>query len=204
MEVGCVFFPGGSVVNRSPIQWAILPLKNYATFSGRAPRAEFWWFVLFVMILFAGLYFLMLGSLVTAGAGADDPSSTGLLAVIGVSGVVMFLLWLVLLVPSIAVQARRLHDTDRSGWWLGAFYILYAVYIALWFGSVGSLVMSGTDAAGEPPSAFMGIFVAAMIVGFALFIYMIVLLVFYCAPGTPGANRFGPDPYRADVSEVFA
>lgn len=188
----------------NPIQWALMPLKKYAVFSGRAPRAEFWWFVLFVTIVFAVLYFFILGSIVTAGAAAGDTPATGLLAIVGVSGIVLLLLWLALLVPSIAVQARRLHDTNRSGWWLGGFYLLYAVYIALWFGSVGSLALGVTDGAPEPSSAFMGIFMAAMILGFALFIYMIVLLVFYCMPGTPGANRYGPDPYGADVGEVFA
>ena len=195
------------MVTNTPIQWALLPLRNYATFSGRASRAEFWWFVLFVVILFAVLYFLLLGSLVTAGADAEDAPSTGLLAVVGVSGIIMFLLWLLLLIPSIAVQARRLHDTDRSGWWLGGFYLLYAVYIALWFGSVGSLAMGmggGDLTTAGSSSAFMGLMIAAMIVGFVLFIYMVVLLVFYCMPGTPGANRFGPDPYGADVGEVFA
>jgi uncharacterized membrane protein YhaH (DUF805 family) len=43
-----------------------------------------------------------------------------------------------------------------------------------------------------------------MVLGFAMFIYMIVLLVFYCLPGTKGANRFGDDPYGANVEEVFA
>lgn len=192
------------MTNLNPIQWALLPLKKYAVFSGRASRAEFWWFVLFVTIVFAVLYFFILGSIVTAGAATGDTPATGLLAIVGVSGIVLLLLWLALLVPSIAVQARRLHDTNRSGWWLGGFYLLYAVYIALWFGSVGSLALSATDAAPEPSSAFMGIFMAAMILGFALFIYMIVLLVFYCMPGTPGANRYGADPYGADVGEVFA
>lgn len=192
------------MTNLNPIQWALMPLKKYAVFSGRASRAEFWWFVLFVTIVFAVLYFFILGSIVTAGATAGDTPATGLLAIVGVSGIVLLLLWLALLVPSIAVQARRLHDTNRSGWWLGGFYLLYAVYIALWFGSVGSMALSGADNPGEPSSAFMGIFMAAMILGIALFIYMIVLLVFYCMPGTPGANRYGPDPYGADVGEVFA
>ena len=40
--------------------------------------------------------------------------------------------------------------------------------------------------------------------GIVMFIYAIVLLVFYCLPGTKGDNRFGPDPYGADVAKVFA
>ena len=65
--------------------------SKYADFSGRAGRPEFWWFVLFTIV--AGMAFSIGGNL------ADS-------------------LWtLVTLVPSIAVGARRLHDTHRSGWW---------------------------------------------------------------------------------------
>ena len=44
--------------NMTPIDWAIRPLKNYANFSGRASRAEFWWFTLFVMIVYVVVMFV--------------------------------------------------------------------------------------------------------------------------------------------------
>jgi uncharacterized membrane protein YhaH (DUF805 family) len=67
--------------------------KKYATFTGVASRPEYWWFVLFEVI----------GSLIFA--------LTGL--------VILRLLWtLALLVPGLAVSVRRLHDTNRSAWWL--------------------------------------------------------------------------------------
>lgn len=66
--------------------------QKYATFDGRATRPEFWWFFLFSF----------LGSLVT-----------GL-----VSDMISALFSLAILLPSLAVGARRLHDTDRSGWFL--------------------------------------------------------------------------------------
>lgn len=65
--------------------------RKYATFEGRASRPEFWWWILFVVI--ANIVAGMLGNVVS-----------------GVVG-------LALLVPNIAVTARRLHDIDRSGWW---------------------------------------------------------------------------------------
>jgi len=65
--------------------------SNYANFNGRAARPEFWWFVLF----------LFLASL----------------ALNMVSGMLSGLFSLATLVPSLAVGARRLHDTNRSGWW---------------------------------------------------------------------------------------
>lgn len=64
--------------------------KKYADFTGRASRSEFWWFMLFLF-------------LVSAGASM-------------ISQVVAGLFSLATLVPSIAAGARRLHDTNRSGW----------------------------------------------------------------------------------------
>ena len=88
----------------SPIDWAKRPLQKYAEFSGRAPRAEYWWFYLLTMIAFVIAIFIdgMIGS---------DFGGSGY-------GVVTALAGLALIVPSIAVGIRRLHDTDRTGWWL--------------------------------------------------------------------------------------
>ena len=69
---------------------------KFATFEGRACRSEYWFFTLF----------LMLGSLVL----------TTLDIVLG-TGVLSTIFSLIILIPSIAVSVRRLHDTDRSGWW---------------------------------------------------------------------------------------
>jgi uncharacterized membrane protein YhaH (DUF805 family) len=66
-------------------------LKKYAEFNGRARRAEFWWWVLFIFILSWG------GQIINQSFGT--------------------LVSLVTLLPSLAVGARRLHDTGRSGWW---------------------------------------------------------------------------------------
>ncbi|MEO6919241.1 MAG: DUF805 domain-containing protein [Collimonas sp.] len=65
--------------------------SKYADFNGRASRSEYWWYVLFIVL---------------ATFATDMVSHT-------LSG----LFSLATLVPSIAVAARRLHDTDRSGWW---------------------------------------------------------------------------------------
>jgi uncharacterized membrane protein YhaH (DUF805 family) len=71
-------------------------LKKYADFSGRARRTEFWMFMLFYTIFY--LVLALVGSLL----------GTELLAL---------LFSLALLVPSLSIGARRLHDTGRSGWW---------------------------------------------------------------------------------------
>ena len=85
------------------MHWYTDVLKQYAVFSGRAQRPEFWWFVLFNVIISAVLTLIdrMLGA--TIGANIGILSSIYSLAV---------------LIPSIAVAVRRLHDTGRSGWWL--------------------------------------------------------------------------------------
>jgi uncharacterized membrane protein YhaH (DUF805 family) len=189
----------------SPIAWALRPLKRYAEFSGRSSRAEFWWFWLFVMVVWMVVYFLMIGSVVTASIGQTEPSA-GMVGALGVVGILLLLFWVGILIPSIAVQVRRLHDTNRSGWWLGGFYLAYAVYVVLLFSILGAGIAAGMagGATAEPPPALGPMFVVTMIVGLGMFIYAIVLLVFYCQPGTTGDNRYGPDPYApGNLEEVF-
>ncbi|HBS56452.1 MAG TPA: DUF805 domain-containing protein [Stenotrophomonas sp.] len=85
----------------------MMPLKRYAQFSGRASRSEFWLFQLFIVIVSIPLY--VLGFV----AGYIDSQALAL-ASTGLS----LVMWLIFVVPSLAVTVRRLHDTDRSGWWL--------------------------------------------------------------------------------------
>lgn len=86
------------------MNWFLVALKKYATFSGRAQRAEYWYFVLFYILIFIGLSFI-------DGVMGSFSSEAGM-------GFLGGLLTLGLLIPSIAVGVRRLHDTGRSGWWL--------------------------------------------------------------------------------------
>lgn len=77
-------------------------LKKYATFSGRARRKEFWLFMLgFVIVYFVAA---ILDGMMSGGNANAKAILSGLV-------------WLALLLPSIAVTVRRLHDTDRTGWW---------------------------------------------------------------------------------------
>jgi uncharacterized membrane protein YhaH (DUF805 family) len=77
--------------------------RKYATFSGRARRSEFWFFVLFSAIV--RTIANVLDAIIHSGN-----STRG--------GVISAIVALLLLIPSLAVSVRRLHDTDRSGWWL--------------------------------------------------------------------------------------
>ena len=181
---------------RSPIGWALLPLKRYADFSGRATRAEFWWFMLFVVILYVVLSFVFVGSISGLASSGTDPTAA-MLGMFGAAGIFMVLFWLAILIPTLAVQTRRLHDTGRSGWWLVGFYALYVVYMLL-------VLVTGFSEDTANPDQSLGVVAGAMIVALGFLIYSVVLLVFYCLSGTKGANRYGPDPYGEDVEKVFA
>jgi uncharacterized membrane protein YhaH (DUF805 family) len=86
------------------MSWFLAALRKYATFSGRARRSEYWFFFLFYLLIVFGL------ALVDAMLGTpDDGEGLGLL-----SGLFV----LAMLLPSLAVGVRRLHDIGRSGWWL--------------------------------------------------------------------------------------
>ncbi len=85
--------------------------SQYATFSGRARRSEFWYWVLFNLLVGA-----VLGAFAGATGGFEIDGTTGMPSY-GATGVISNLVSLALLIPSIAVTVRRLHDTDRSGFW---------------------------------------------------------------------------------------
>jgi uncharacterized membrane protein YhaH (DUF805 family) len=151
------------------MEWMLMPLRRYAEFSGRSRRKEYWMFFLFVLIV--GLVLRLLESAVGMGGGVQG------------TGILSGLFSLATLVPSIAVGVRRLHDTDRTGWWLLVPIIPYIAGIAMLF--TGSLGISGI----------------LMFVGLA---GAIVLLVFFVMDGTRGPNRYGPDPKGAVNEDVFA
>ena len=117
------------------MSWYFKVLQKYAVFEGRAHRTEYWMFALINFIIALVLFFL--GA--KTGTNADNGMSPLLL-----------IYELAILLPSLAVTVRRLHDTDRSGWWI--------------------------------------------LIGIVPLIGGIWLLVLMILSGTPGDNRFGPEP----------
>ena len=113
------------------MEWYLKALKQYSRFNGRARRKEYWYFSL-ISLLISGLLGFIDGSIVSAAAGTEIgivreiflPTDIGLLRNIYTLGV---------LIPTYTVMVRRLHDTDRSGWWffinlipfLGWLFFLY-------------------------------------------------------------------------------
>lgn len=98
------------VEGRETMNWYLHVLKNYAQFTGRARRREYWMFMLINLIVTVLLSFV-----------------TGLIGL----EILSMIYSLGVLVPSIAVGIRRLHDTDRSGWWLLLVMIPLLGWIAL-------------------------------------------------------------------------
>lgn len=120
------------------MSWYLKVLKNYAVFRGRARRKEYWMFILVNVIVSVVLIFL------DGALGTIDPES----------GVGLFnsLYTLGVLVPTLAVTARRLHDTNRSGWWqLISLVPLIGFFVLLFFTVLDG--DQGTNRFGEDPKA---------------------------------------------------
>lgn len=150
------------------MEWMIMPLKRYADFQGRSRRMEYWMFALMNFVISMVLVGPTMFSIFAA---AGDPTSYeadpfAAVGTLGMLGLGIYGLYaLAILIPSIAVVVRRLHDRDMSGWW------------------------------------YLG-FIVASIVPFVGFIASIAFIVIMFLPGTPGPNRFGPDP-KGNDAETF-
>ncbi|BCA58848.1 DUF805 domain-containing protein [Sphingomonas sp. HMP6] len=176
------------------MEWMILPLKRYAEFSGRSRRKEYWMWILFLIL--ANIVLSILDAVLGLGGSATTTTSSapGAMGAAGnlSGGLLSGVFSLAVLVPNITVAVRRLHDTDRSGWWI----LLPIVPLVLAFGgvfagaaaaSVSSMMFAGV--------AFLGVFISGLL-----------LLVWYCTEGTRGPNRFGDDPKAdlpADLARTF-
>jgi uncharacterized membrane protein YhaH (DUF805 family) len=146
------------------MEWAIMPLRKYADFGGRARRKEYWSFVLLYVAAFVAASLLDMAA--------------GLRGMVGPYGPFTALVLIVLLLPAVAVAIRRLHDIDRSGWWLLAAYGPLILSTAL---SLAGIV--------QPVLAMILLLVAAA--------GSILLIVFLATDGTKGPNRYGNDPKAA-------
>ncbi len=129
--------------------------QKYIDFSGRASRSEYWWFTLFTVIVQVLTFWIpFLG----------------------------FIIALALLLPSLAVTARRLHDTNRTGWWmlfpigLGLAGIIAGAVLVFIVGALGAILI------------FLG-----PVIGF------VTLLAFLIQPSDPGANQYGPNPLQPNM-----
>jgi len=134
------------------MNWYLEVLKKYAVFSGRARRKEYWMFTLFSSIITCVLVFVE--------------------GLTGSPGVVTFLYNLAVLIPGIAVSVRRLHDTNRSGWW----FLISLIPL------IGNIVV------------FLWVLIALILLS------SIVLLVFMVQDSQPNENQYGSNPKAATAT----
>ncbi|WP_408586305.1 DUF805 domain-containing protein [Novosphingobium sp.] len=103
------------------MEWMLMPYQRYFDFSGRSRRKEYWMFVLLsVIVSMISLALMFAGGLQGEMADGSAPGATFWL------GVAILSIWgLGSIIPSIAVQVRRFHDQDRSGWMILLGFIPY-------------------------------------------------------------------------------
>ena len=179
-------------------------LRRYADFKGRATRAEFWWWWLGCGLV-AGMMNLLQAALIASVAFEWWPGDWGFglwallaFAVAQVGRIVT----LALILPSLAVTSRRLHDTGRSGWWQllwwspASITLVLGAALFLFYGPFRLMGLEDSfsrDAAPWVLHALVPAFIALAVVGAATFILAVTWL---SRQGQPVPNRFGPDPRR--------
>lgn len=120
-------------------------LSNYATFSGRARRAEYWWFILFNFLV--GFVLVGLGTALglSTGEAPDDPLAMAEMQV-STLGWIFYGIWglffLAMLMPGWAVAVRRFHDRDLSGWVYLALILAGFIPVVGWLATIGSFVIT--------------------------------------------------------------
>jgi uncharacterized membrane protein YhaH (DUF805 family) len=200
------------------------PLVKYVQFEGRSRRSEFWLWVLFRFLLnrFIGaLAFAFIGpSMMQFGmhpadyAGNPDAflhaymqSMSPWFHLMPFISLVGLALWL----PTLAVEVRRLHDINRTGWWVILPYVITGIGVIVFFIASGSTLFAALAAHPKGDmSGADGLKLVFGVVGSALLFILlpcliawIIMLVFYVTEGTKGPNRFGPDPKAVSPTGGF-
>lgn len=145
---------------------------NYANFRDRAARAEYWWWALFatvVLLIGIGLDYLVFREWET--------------------GPFYLVLSLATFLPSLSVTIRRLHDTNRSGWWV---MLPFGAMILFVVGLIAAVTI-------DPFNPFRG--AGLVFIGLPTLLALattILLLVWMIFPSDQGNNRFGPNRYAGD------
>lgn len=150
-------------------------LSQYAGFTGRARRSEYWFFYLFTILVSLGFNLMVTIDVITG---------IPLFALIGSIAA------LALILPTIAVTVRRLHDTGRSGWHIVWWAVLpwVIVTIATLAVGIGTLATTGSDPAGS----FLALLGVAGLAVLLPIVGSIVLFVFMVLDSQPGDNKYGP------------
>jgi uncharacterized membrane protein YhaH (DUF805 family) len=114
------------------MNWYVEVLKKYAVFTGRAGRTEYWMFFLFNLIIVVAIGIVE--------------------RILGIHALLEIIYGLAVVIPGIAVGVRRMHDTDRTGWWLliGLVPVIGAIVVIVLLAMAGT---QGDNQYGSPPAA---------------------------------------------------
>lgn len=168
-------------------------MRAYANFNGRARRKEFWMFVLFSCII---MYLFLAVWAIAGGFNYDneflldlsnDPFA--LWRSMFASAWYYYAISLVFLLPGLAVTVRRLHDTGRSGWMLGLYWLVYACMIGIIVGMFYSI---------RNTHGILLWIVGGFPIYLRGFAFILAFLVWLCLPGDRGTNPYGIDPKAAN------
>lgn len=169
------------------------PFVKYADFSGRARRSEYWLFQLFQVLACLALIAFMITGLSRGAAGAIAGGMLGM----GLIG----LLVLGCLLPNLAVTVRRLHDSNKSAWWM----LLYVPGIFSWGHNFQTLANIGTPYNANRSAELAATVGQGAMIGMVALLANLTMFILMCLPGTRGPNRFGPDPKGdgTDIARTF-
>lgn len=166
-----------------PFDYFIFCFKNYAKFSGRARRSEFWFFVLFNFVISSALN-VVSQSLWYA---------TDSYAFLSIS----YIYSLAVAIPALAVTVRRLHDTGRSGWWLLAYYlpivltvVLFVIFFVQLLSEFSFYKLDSIRAEDLPWTTVWGVLLSLLL----SLIFGILIFVWLCTDSQSGTNKYGPTP----------
>lgn len=164
----------------------IRPLIRYADFSGRARRSEYWGFVLFQTFVGGLLTGTAVISLTQAPEGGGEIGFFACLTLAALAA-------LAFVTPHLAVTVRRLHDTNRSAWWL-LLQAPGALSPVIFFGAAVGMGGGGTRSPDAVAAAMVSAAAGAMLLLMVGQVCNTILMVILWMRGTDGENRYGADP----------
>jgi uncharacterized membrane protein YhaH (DUF805 family) len=152
------------------------PLSRLTDFSGRATRVQFWPYMLLLLVI----YFV--GLVLTMGF---------MLRAMGSPVAYLYGITLICILLAFAAVVRRLHDVGWSGGWMGAYVVMTMAFIAFFFWWRYGVVLRANGAQPVSLSRYMPFM---MLFSLALNGIAFLVLIVSTFDGTPGPNRYGPDP----------
>ena len=163
----------------------------FFSFQGRINRAKLWLFIPIVIaieIVYFILFSVLFGGSIMAMLKGGPAGLMAGGASLGLGAIVTCILVLVVIFSSVALTVKRLHDRDKSAWWLIVFWL---VPIGINVTSLGNRIAMLNDTSGAVPPT-NPVMMILQLVALGLTIWAFVEL--YCLRGTVGDNRYGADP----------